>query len=129
MTSVFVLSISIPLVFTVLLKIIYLIKNPFFLETHHTMTKESCDTYEKGTFDDFLRCYNARVWERDINFPSSHFEADIDYPYYNSQIHASIICFDKVGMLLDRKSYKKFKKWEKENTLSCNKEVNNKIWN
>jgi hypothetical protein len=98
--------------------------------TQHYMTKENCTAYAEGTFEDFLRCYNAREWTRDPRFPKSHFgKMEEDGLHFRDIVHASNICFDGVGMLFDAKEYHKFKVWEKEHTLkSEDKEIKGKEW-
>lgn len=84
--------------------------------THHYMTKCGCTQCAYGTFEQFLAEFNKREWERDKNNPESFFGKDQVYPRPD-HIHASIIRFSGVGMLLRGEDYKKFVKWEKEHSL------------
>ena len=73
------------------------------------------DTYRKGKFKDFLYEYEKYGdWRRDGYFPKSHFQKEslIDAPY---EIHAGIIKFDGVGMVLNISGYFKFWIWEHKN--------------
>lgn len=91
--------------------------------THHYMTKDNCRQYAYGTFEQFLAEFNKREWERDEGNPKSFFGKDMTYPRPD-YIHASIIRFGGVGMLLRGEDYKKFVKWEKEHSLErCKNEI------
>jgi len=101
-----------------------------YSDIQHSMTKENCTFYAEGTFEDFLRCYNAREWTRDPQFPESHFgKMEEDGLHSRDIVHANIISFDGVGMLFNAKEYRKFKVWEKKHTLKPeDKEIKRKEW-
>jgi hypothetical protein len=60
--------------------------------------------------------YAKFTWEQKVDYPESHF-ATKDTLQERTQIHASIIQFKGVGMILDKKSWKKFQVWRKEHLL------------
>jgi hypothetical protein len=57
------------------------------------MTTDHCNRLARGSYSEFLREFTAREWARDQSFPKSYFGQ-------GSRIHAAIIEFDGVGMLL-----------------------------
>jgi hypothetical protein len=79
---------------------------------HRDMTKRWTESWARGAFEDFLYQYKKHNWTRNEKFPKSHFDH-----LSNSEIHASIIKFDNVGMLLDYFSFLKFAKWQRKNRL------------
>lgn len=85
-------------------------ENPSFKwETHKVMIEKSTDYYGKGCWNVFEENFKKRKWLRDRKYPESIFDHST-----NSQIHASIIQFDGIGMLLNKRDYKKFLKFMKE---------------
>jgi len=76
------------------------------------MVTDHCDTYAWGTFAQFEREYAKRQWEQQADFPQSHFSVWMNL-HHNSEIHADIIKFDDVGMLLNPMDFLLFKLWEK----------------
>ncbi len=88
------------------------IVSPFIASwtTHKEMTIEYSDTYKIGNFDDFIREFNAyEEWVVLEHFPKSKFGKVGAYNKY--EIHANIIKFNGVGMVLDFFSYRKVKKF------------------
>jgi len=96
--------------------------------------------YVKGDFNTFHEEMKKRTWGRDNKFPNSFFipinpekvqreledvesveEATRIVTEYNNKIlkfndtyiHADVICFDKVGLMLDYKSYNKYREFLK----------------
>lgn len=60
-----------------------------------------------GSFNAFLREYKKHEWEREAEYPRSHFGVN----YWQDRIHANIIMFDKKGMVLRPFSYLCFVVW------------------
>lgn len=58
------------------------------------------DKVARGTFRDFFEEFHKRTWTYDPPFPTSFFEPSTD-----SMIHAGVLRFDGVGMLLTPWSY------------------------
>jgi hypothetical protein len=83
---------------------------------HHSITKDGCKVWGEGTFDVFLKEYNKRDWELTPPFDESLFAAD------DSQLHASIISFGGIGMLLDTEDYKKAREFVKKEIREGNYE-------
>lgn len=64
--------------------------------THREMTRNHADKLAYGNFQDFMREFGRHTWEpRTSHFPDSFFDRQT-----NSEIHASIVRFNGVGMLL-----------------------------
>ena len=85
--------------------------------TNKEMTINHCPTYRKGTFKDFIYEYKKYgEWARDEDFPESHFSRDnrLEADYH---IHAGIIKFDSVGMILSPFGYLMLKSWTRDNSL------------
>lgn len=77
-----------------------------------------------GSFNDFKREYNKRVWQRDNKYRRSHF--GVGDCYSSNYIHAGIIRFNNVGMKLDFKSHVLFTFWVVKNRLKrTNMKFNN----
>lgn len=74
------------------------------------MTRRKTRTQQYGTYEDFLRCMNNRVWEHKADFPESYF-CD------GSEVHAGIFDFDGKGMLFTWQEFRKVKKWIKTNKV------------
>jgi hypothetical protein len=87
---------------------------------HVSMTKERTNKWGHGNWSDFMREFNKREWERDKRHPQSFFEKGSR----DGRIHASIVCFGGRGMVLDRKSFRKMKRFIKKNELLINPNVN-----
>lgn len=84
--------------------------------SHVEMVKEHCSTWEWGTFAQFEREYAKVEWEeRDPDFPESHFGLWLNLSH-RDEIHANIIKFGDVGMILKPWDYFLFKLWEKKHT-------------
>ena len=84
--------------------------------THFDMTREGQEKYALGTFKDFLAEYKKRNWRQDSSFENSHFSIE---GHKDGYIHASIIRFGGVGMVLYPWSWIRFKIWE---NINCFKE-------
>ena len=69
-----------------------------------------------GNFEDFIREFNKRQWEKDGTYKKSFF--GVGDRHGLDHIHASIIKFDGKGMILDPISYLFFKIWEHQNRRS-----------
>ena len=65
------------------------------IHSHRSMTRRYSDKLAYGTFSDFLREMASHNWERDPRFPTSFFDSKTD-----SEVHASVVRFDGVGMIL-----------------------------
>lgn len=90
--------------------------------THKHMTRSFTTVSKKGSFDDFLCEFRKVEWIRDNSWPESFFTKD----FWRTQIHADVIKFNDVGMVLDFFSYIKYRNFIKKNKVQKPKEVN---WN
>lgn len=72
--------------------------------THVDMVKEFTGVCGKGSFNDFLNEVKKHEYTRDRKHIYSHFSQ-------TSQIHASIIQFNHVGMILGFFGYTRFSLW------------------
>jgi hypothetical protein len=78
--------------------------------THIDMAKEECpDKYANGNFTQFMREFANRSWRRQNKWRYSYFGIGDDYLV--NYIHADIIKFGEVGMILDPWSYLRYKIW------------------
>ena len=69
-----------------------------FYGTHIEMTKNDCKQWSYGSFKDFRREMNDGEWKRDPVYPKSWFDARGHD--HRSKIHADIIMFNEVGMII-----------------------------
>jgi hypothetical protein len=83
--------------------------------THIEMVHKYTDKNANGNFEQFLREFNSRSWERKDRWRQSYF--GIEAEYYTNEIHADVIKFDEVGMILDPISYFRFKIWSQKNAI------------
>jgi len=83
---------------------------------HRGMVKmETPDKYANGNFSQFISEFANRSWERKDGWRQSYF--GIGNEYYTNKIHADIIKFSGVGMILDPISYFRFKIWSYKNAI------------
>lgn len=85
------------IIIAILLPIIILILSfsLVYYTTHIDMTKSRTKIYGYGTYSKFLREFNKYNWQQGDYFESSLFDGK-----NNCQIHASIIEFDGIGMIM-----------------------------
>ena len=83
--------------------IFMIIKSNFIIEyyVHKSMVKDSTKSYHKGNFDEFKKEFNKRDWEYKHEFEDSLFEVKGNPLLQHSKIHASIIEFNKEGLILN----------------------------
>ena len=98
--------------------IVFITKGEFIVSwwVHRDMVKSNCNTYSKGTYDDFLLQLSKHEWERDEKFPKSFFGIGGDF--YQNKVHASIFMFDKVGMVFNIFEFEKVCKYLKVNAVN-----------
>ena len=73
---------------------------------HRSQTREFSRSVARGDMKTFFREFASRNWERNERFPESCFDYSTD-----SEIHASIIRFGGVGMLLGPLSWFRVYLW------------------
>lgn len=80
---------------------------------HKRATIDYCQSWDYGTFDQFMREFNKCNWEPvDRLRPDSFFEYFPDKAFTTkSRIHSSVIQFDRKGMVLRGRDFKKFIKF------------------
>lgn len=71
---------------------------------HKSMTIDSTDSWDYGTFEDFKREFSKYKWSKQPSFPESLFTNDHD-----TKIHAGIVRFQGRGMVLCGLDYLRFK--------------------
>lgn len=75
---------------------------------HIEMVKENCKKWKWGSFKDFMKEFNKIEWKRDNYYPCSFFGPQNSFFSHQSQIHASIIKFNDMGMILYPWSFLRF---------------------
>lgn len=76
---------------------------------HISMVKDNAYPYAHGSFKDFKRAFNLVLdWKRESRYPFSFFKYLKGSCTATSEIHASIIKFNDVGMILYPWSWLRF---------------------
>lgn len=82
---------------------------------HRSMVRSSCEAWDYGNYRTFLAQYEKCQWEQIEPYYESHF--GIDDQYNHNRIHAGIIKFHGMGMVLDPISYLFFLVWEQKHRM------------
>lgn len=89
--------------------------------THKYMTKRYNKIYKVGSFSDFITEYNSySFWQRKQDFRLSHFGSGYQLNKY--KIHADIITFNNVGIILTFLGYCRYCICVQKNKLKKEKE-------
>ncbi len=91
------------------------------VEVHRDMTRQFSKSVARGSYADFVREMRNHNWKTKPSWPTSFFDYSTD-----SEVHASIVRFDGVGMLLGAWDWWRVKRWLKKNTMSAKSEA--KSW-
>jgi ABC-type transport system involved in multi-copper enzyme maturation permease subunit len=111
----------------VILSVLLVLTICFFVAwlVHVSMVKDSCIIYGYSNFNKFLKNYNLHKFKRNSNNPQSHFGIGDEYDEH--EIHASIIKFDSIGMILYPIDFIKFLIWQYKNRIDKSKYVKH-VW-
>lgn len=128
-----IIALSVLIIFT-LGYYFFILNNKYFtykgeyLGTHHEQTINESVEYGWGTFEDFVREFEKREWERKEKHPESYFGTDKNY--YSNMIYAGVVKFDNIGMIFRyKKDFKKYVNWIKDNQLTKAKQSEIKPFN
>jgi len=107
-------------VVAIVFMLVWMVNIPWLVHRDMTLSYvNSSKGVEKGTFEDFLKEFEkVKKWDRDNLYPESFF----DYKNEN-HIHASLIEFHGVHMLLNPIDFCKFQKWICKNKLVVPKKI------
>lgn len=120
------------LIWFVVVGVIASVSDSVEYSVHKSQVKENCKQWAYGTYEQFVKQFEKRRNDWEFKYDTSFFIYG-ESCLHTSQCHASIYCFDRVGMIM--KSGKDFKKSQKflknEAEIRKDKEVvlNEDYWN